>query len=155
MLTGISICQLHKNRPSVTWNSLLLFLSFFLLFLAVLSLCCFGWVFFSCGSGSCSSVWCTGFSLQWPLLCWAQALGCVSFNNCSVWAWRLRLPDSRAQAQWLWCIGLVAPWHVEFSQTRDRTCVPCIGNTGKFCYYFLTKLYHFQFIIVDNNVPVS
>ena len=24
--------------------------------------------------------------------------------------------------------GLVAPWHVESSQTRDRTHVPCIGR---------------------------
>ena len=27
-----------------------------------------------------------------------------------------------------WCTGLVAPRHVESSQTRDRTCVPCIGR---------------------------
>ena len=25
-------------------------------------------------------------------------------------------------------IGLVAPWHMVFSWTRDRTCVPCIGR---------------------------
>ena len=25
-------------------------------------------------------------------------------------------------------MGLVATWHVESSQTRDRTCVPCVGK---------------------------
>ena len=35
-------------------------------------------------------------------------------------------PD--AQAQQLWLTGLVAPWHVGSSQTRARTCVPCIGR---------------------------
>ena len=33
--------------------------------------------------------------------------------------------------QWfllLWHIGLVAPGHVESSQARDRTHVPCIGR---------------------------
>ena len=35
--------------------------------------------------------------------------------------------SSRAQVQQLWCVGLVALWHVESSQTRDQTCVPCIG----------------------------
>ena len=28
----------------------------------------------------------------------------------------------------MWCTGLVAPQHVGSSQTRDRTCVPCIGR---------------------------
>ena len=31
-------------------------------------------------------------------------------------------------AQELWHTGLVAPWHVESSQTRDQTHVPCIGR---------------------------
>ena len=36
----------------------------------------------------------------------------------------------RAQTQdrWLWHMGLVAPWHIESSQTRDWTCVPWIGR---------------------------
>ena len=49
-----------------------------------------------------------GLALQWLLLLKAQALKC-------------RLRSCGAQA-------LVAPWHVESSQTRDRTCVPCIGR---------------------------
>ena len=35
-------------------------------------------------------------------------------------------PD--AQAQQLWLTGPVAPQHVGYSQTRDRTRVPCIGR---------------------------
>ena len=31
------------------------------------------------------------------------------------------------QAQWLWYKDLVALQHVGSSQTRDQTCVPCIG----------------------------
>ena len=30
--------------------------------------------------------------------------------------------------QELWCMRLVAPWHVESSQTRDGTLVPCIDR---------------------------
>ena len=39
---------------------------------------------------------------------------------------QLWLPGSRAWAQWLWCIGLAASWHVGFSRTGDQTCVACI-----------------------------
>ena len=35
-------------------------------------------------------------------------------------------PD--AQAQSLWLMGVVTPWHVGSSQTRARTRVPCIGR---------------------------
>ena len=35
---------------------------------------------------------------------------------------------SRAQAQWLWCLGPGAPWHVGFSGIRDGSHVPCIGR---------------------------
>ena len=44
------------------------------------------------------------------------------------WAQYLRLPDSRAQAQQLWCTGLVTPRHAGSSPTRDRTRVSCIGR---------------------------
>ena len=59
-------------------------------------------------SGGHSSSRCAGLSLSWPLLLGAQA------------------PD--AQAQQLWLTGPVAPRHVGSSQTRARTCVPCIGR---------------------------
>ena len=54
-----------------------------------------------CGGFPCCRIW---------------FLGCMSFSHCSSWA------------QQLWHIGLVAPWYVESSQTRDWTCVPCIGR---------------------------
>ena len=31
-------------------------------------------------------------------------------------------------AQYLWQLGLVAPWHETSSLTRDRICVSCIGR---------------------------
>ena len=31
-------------------------------------------------------------------------------------------------AQQLWCTSSVAPWDVEFSRTRNRTSIPCIGR---------------------------
>ena len=38
---------------------------------------------------------------------------------------QLWLTGSRVQAQQLWRMGLVAPQHVGFSQTRAQTLVPC------------------------------
>ena len=39
---------------------------------------------------------------------------CTGFSSCSTWE--------------LWCTGLAAPQHVESSQARNRTHVPCIGR---------------------------
>ena len=50
---------------------------------------------------------CTGFSC-----CGAQALGCAGFSSRATWA------------QELWCTGLVIPWHVGSSWTRDQTHFP-------------------------------
>ena len=58
--------------------------------------------------GDYSSSRYAGLSLSQPLCCGAQA------------------PD--AQAQQLWLTGLVPPRHVESSQARARTRVPCIGR---------------------------
>ena len=41
---------------------------------------------------------------------------------------QLWLAGSRAQAQQLWRMGLVAPQHVGSPQTRDQTRVPCISR---------------------------
>ena len=71
------------------------------------------------GATRCCSVWashCGGFSCRG-----AQA-------NCSTQAPWVRLTGSRAQAQWLRRVNLVAPWHVESSWARGGTCVPCIGS---------------------------
>ena len=66
---------------------------------------------------------CGGFSC-----CGAWAPGHVDFSSCGVWVQKLPITGSRAQAQSLWCMGLVSPWHVVSSQTRDRTRVSCIDR---------------------------
>ena len=77
------------------------FIYFIYLFLAVLRLCCRAPTFSSYGERGYSSLCCTGFSLQRLLLLWSTG--------------------SRHE-------GLVAPWHVGSSRTRDWTRVPCIGR---------------------------
>ena len=60
-------------------------------------------------SGGYSSLRCMGCSLQWLLLLWSMG--------------------SRTQGlQQLWSMGLIAPHHVESSQTKDQTNVPCTGR---------------------------
>ena len=75
-----------------------------------------------------SLLWCTGFSLWWPLLLWSMGSRHAGFSSCGTRAQQLWLVSSRAQAQQLWHMGLVAPQHVESSQTRAQTLVPCIGR---------------------------
>ena len=41
------------------------------------------------------------------------------------------------ELQYLWPVGLVALLHVESSQTRDRTCVPCISR--RILYHCTTR----------------
>ena len=65
--------------------------------------------------------WCMqAFSCRskWELLscCGAPALGHLGFSSFS------------AQAQELWCTGLVVMWYVGSFQTRDWTWVPCTGR---------------------------
>ena len=63
-------------------------------------------------------------------LCWvfiaAHGLSLVVVSRGYSWLWCLGF-----SLRWLlllWCAGLVAPRHVGSSQTRARTCVPCIGR---------------------------
>ena len=74
------------------------------LFLVVLGLRCYAWAFSSCG--------------EWGLLssCVARASHCGEHGL------------QAHGLQYLQCLGLVAPWHVESSRIRDRTHVPCIGR---------------------------
>ena len=72
-------------------------------------------------SGGYSSLQCSGFSLRWLLL--LGSTGSRARGLQQLWH-----AGSKAQAQQLWHTGLVAPPHVGSSQTRDRTCVPCIGR---------------------------
>ena len=48
-----------------------------------------------------------------------QALECADFSSCRLGAQSLWHPGSRAQAQWLWHMGLVALQHVGSSWARD------------------------------------
>ena len=62
-----------------------------------------------------------GYGKRGPLFIVVRGPLTIAASRC-----RAQAPD--AQAQWLWLTGLVAPWHVGSSQTRARTCVPCIGR---------------------------
>ena len=66
---------------------------------------------------SCDSLRRTGFS-PWALLLWSP--GPADFSGCSLWAQEVQLPSSRAQAQYLWDTGLVAPgmWDLHGSNPR-------------------------------------
>ena len=63
----------------------------------------------------------------------APASLCRSFSCCREQSSGTRAsvvvaPGSRAQAQYLWHTGLVAPWHVGSSRIRGRTWVSCVGR---------------------------
>ena len=105
------------------------FLYFFVLFITILGLRCCAWTFSSCSKwgllASCSVV---GLSLQWLLLLQHPGSRGCGFSSQGMWAQYLQLMGSRAQAQKLWCLGLVVLWHVGSSQTRDQTHVSFIGR---------------------------
>ena len=67
-------------------------------------------------SGGYSLLCCSDFSLWWLLLLQSTGSRHLGFSSCSTWA------------QYLWWKGLVAPWHVGSSQTRNSTHVPSIGG---------------------------
>ena len=54
-----------------------------------------------------SGVWCAGFSL-------------CGFS-CGAWVLSAQASVVVARGQWLWGSGLVAPWPVGSSRTRDQT----------------------------------
>ena len=78
-------------------------------------------------SGGYSSLWCTGFSLQWLLL-WSTGSRCTGFSSCGTRAQQLWLMGSRVRAWQLWHTGLIAPRHVGSSQATAQTRVPCTGR---------------------------
>ena len=87
--------------------------------MTVLGLCCYTRAFSSCGERGLLSAA-------------AQALLVVVASlivEHGLWEQgpRVVARGSGAQAQYLWCTGLVALWHVGSSPTRDQTCVSCIG----------------------------
>ena len=83
------------------------------------------------GSGAPPSH-CGGFSCGRALGLWL-----LGFSSHSTWAHQLQLLGSRAQAQKLWHMGLVAPWHLESSWIRDLICVSCIGR--QILYHWTTR----------------
>ena len=97
--------------------SVTLLLFYFIYFFKLINLFIFGCVR--------SSFLCEGFlqlqQLGVTLHRGARASHCRGLSCCGSQA-------PHAQAQQLWLTGLVAPWHVGSSRTRDRTCVPCIGR---------------------------
>ena len=85
------------------------------------------------GGFSCCGAWALGAGASVVAAhglssCSSRALEHVGFSSCRMWTQQLQLAGSRVQAQQLWHMGLVALRHVGSSQTRDRTCVPCIGR---------------------------
>ena len=68
--------------------------------------------------GAILQLQCTGFSLQRLLL-----LQSIASSVCG-----FQLPGSRAQAQQLWLMGLVAPHHARSSQIRDQTCAAALAG---------------------------
>lgn len=97
---------------------------FFKIYLFVLAVhvphCC-EQAFSSCGKRVLPSQWCAGFSPWWFPLLRSTGSGVCGLQ-------KLQLESSRAQAQKLWCTGLVAPRHVGSPQIRDRTRVICIAG---------------------------
>ena len=100
----------------------------YLFILAALGLRCCTRAFSSCSERGYPSLQCTGFSLRRLLL--LRSTGCrrAGVSSCGTQAQQLWLAGSRAQAQQLWRMDLVSPWHVGSSWTRARTRVPCIGR---------------------------
>ena len=66
----------------------------------------------------------------------------------------------RAQAQWLWHMGLVAPQHVGSSRTKDQTCVSYIGRqipyhwaTREVLYIYLLTIWSSYLQTVFSHFP--
>ena len=78
--------------------------------------------------GGYSSLRCVGSHCSGFSCCRAWAVGHSDFSSCGTQTQQLWVVGSRVQAQQLWQMGLVAPWHVGSSQTRDQTNVPYIGR---------------------------
>ena len=125
--------------------SLSLSLSLYIYIFDILTYFCVYWVFifvqtfFSCNEqellpsySSCTvlalQLQCSGISFWWLLLLQNTGSRAHGFSSYGMWAQLLWLLDSRAQAQQLLCLGLVALRHVGPSWIRDQTCVSCIGR---------------------------
>ena len=102
------------------------------LFLAVLHLCCYARAFSSCSeqgllvNAVCRFLWRWFLSLFFfavaSLVAEHQAPRHECFSSYSKWG------------QYLWPTGLVDLRHVGSSQSRDRTCAPCVGRQIPNCW---------------------
>ena len=104
----------------------------FFVVVVVLGLHCCMPGFSSCGeAGQLSSCSAWAFALWWLLFFWSTS----STDN---------------GLQYSWFMGLVAPWHVESSQTRDQTHVSCIGK--QIPNHWTTRkilfLYFFKYLLI-------
>ena len=118
------------------------YILFFLnLFLAVLGLHCCARAFSSCSEWRLLFVAVCGLLIAVASLCCrALALGVQASVVVACGLQQLWLTGSRAQAQQLQRTGLVVLWHVGSSQTRVRTCVPCVGRW--ILFFFFNKFIH-------------
>ena len=75
-----------SHRMPCTFLCFLFFINLLInLFLAALCLrCCAHGLSLVAVSRGYSSLWCTDFSLQWPLLLWSTGSRCAGFNNCGM-----------------------------------------------------------------------
>ena len=89
-------------------------------FLAVVGLRCHTQAFSSCGA--------RGLLLVAVHTLFIAMASLAEHTLQGTWAQSWLTLGSRALAQELWSMGLVAPWHVGSSQIRDQTCVPCIAR---------------------------
>ena len=83
-----------REKEGSVFFRLSFLLSCFLKFVTVLGLCCLAWAFSIVESNISQFLLCSKSSRR------------SSFSSCGMWA------------QYLWHTGLVAPWHVESTQTR-------------------------------------
>ena len=99
--------------------------SFINLCLAVLDLrCCVGFLQLQ-RAGAALQLQCMGFPLRWLLLLWSS--GCRAYRLSVVGEHGLsscRPPGSRAQAQQLWCWGLVFPFIWDLHGSKIELCLP-------------------------------
>ena len=114
MLKGNDFLHLTFINFHLQIFSLLQTLFFFLIFIYLFIFGCVG-----------SSFLCEGF-LQLRRAGATPHRGARASHHRSLSCCGAQAPD--AQAQQLWLTGPFAPRHVGSSQTRARTCVPCIGR---------------------------
>ena len=158
MLTYSGIISNLKSIHQIFYLGYFLFLfSFFFkinlfLFLAALGLCCCVRAFSSCGEWRLLFVVVRRLLIAVASLVTEQGSRRECFSSCGTRAQQSWLVGSRAQAQQLWHMGLVALWHVGSSWTRVRTRVPCIGRrilnhcaTRKFPILFFKSRISIQF----------